>query len=117
MAEDDPLAEIKAEVATWARYVRARIDVGYPPHSWEGRSQIRGGAAPNPSAARVLPSNQVAERIEALVIVMPANLRRALVQKHLRSGPDTQRCRYLRCCVSTFKERVKRGYIWLNEQG
>lgn len=113
-AEDDPLANVKGMVAVWARWFRDRRQLGYPPHSWEGRSILRGGSAPRPQdAAHGMPSNAVAERVEAAMRLMDDRLRCALVERHLRARYDRDAARKLKCSLTGFRERCIRAYWWL----
>lgn len=115
MKDEDPLADTKRKVEIWAYCMRGkRADMGFPPHSWEGRAQERGGSAPNPTASRVLPTNNTAEEVERHMVAMPKIYLNALIQKHLWSGTDKQRCKYLHCGMSAFKDRLNRGYAWLH---
>ena len=53
----------------WAAWKHRESKRGYPPHSWEGRCQERGGAAPSPAKGHVILTepNPLAERVDLAV--------------------------------------------------
>lgn len=111
----DPLADTKAKVHEWARWFRDRRHLGYPPHSWEGRAIFRGGSAPRPGdAAHGLPTNEIAEQVEAAMQLMDNYLRHALVERHVNRRLDKDAAKKCHCSLSGFKERCTRAYFWLD---
>ena len=112
---EDPLASIKTKIHIWANWYRVSAEGGLPPHSLEGRAILRGGAAPRPQdAAHGLPSNAVAEQVEAGLCRMHIELRRTITLWHIERLPVREAARVAGCSVAGFKERRRRAYSWLD---
>ncbi len=111
----DPLGGTKDKVRQWAQWYRWRAENGYPPHSWEGRAILRGGSAPRPQdAVHDMPSNKVAEEVEAAMQLMDNLLKHALVERHVERRLNKDAAKNCHCSVAGFKERCQRAYWWLN---
>ncbi|MHA7840211.1 MAG: hypothetical protein ACX98W_22330 [bacterium] len=118
--------EIAARCARWAAW-RVAVAVaaeGYPPHSWEGRAQLRGGVRPQAVAAFVPHLAQtrpdpVAVEVERALEVMPGYLRQAVAARYLS---DHRRPRPTRGDLARemgleerrYRQALRDGLIWLH---
>jgi hypothetical protein len=113
-APHDPLADTKERIHDWAAWYRRRHELGYPPHSWEGRAHLRGGSAPRPEeASGPEPTNPVHEETERHVCAMEPALRDAVKCKHLWRLNNGHGARLCHCSRSEYRERLNRAYWWL----
>ena len=111
----DPLANTKDKVRVWAAWYRWRADLGYQPHSFEGRYLLRGCIPPRPEeAVHNMPHNEIADEVERHMVLMNNLLKHALVERHVRRRDNKAAAKKCHCSVSGFKERCMRAYYWLD---
>ena len=116
-----PLGGVARLLDAWAEWRLAGDPSGFPPHSWEGRAQLRGGSRPEPatdSTPRLHPRDSELE-VELLVQQMPARYRRALEVRYLarwRGRPlstEAQAALY-GASKATLRRRTARAVAWLD---